>query len=235
MKEHTMSSTTLNAGQAGLRSAEAVEPPSGRGWRAAGVAAAVAALVGLGASTTVDAVYADESKNQPDKIANAIFDSAGTVAVFHTAMTLSALLLVVFAVGLRLRLAARLPERAGVLPGVVAGGLGLTAVTLFMGTSLDTEFTQGAEGNVVPEAVTFYGHWINTVSWCWGGVGLAALALAMAALRHGAVARWLGVVSLVLGGLTFAFAVSPLEYMSAMTGAVWLLVASLGLALEKKR
>jgi hypothetical protein len=220
-----MTSTTLHPSDA-RTGAEA----TGRGWRLAGVAAALTALVGLGAAQSVDAVYDDAVKGDPDRIAQAIFDSAGTVAVYHVASTVSALLLVVFAVGLRLQLAGRLPASAAIIPGVVAGGLGLTAVTQLMATALDTEFTQGADGNVTSNAVVFYGHWINTVSWYWAGVGLAALALAVALLRHRAGARWLGAVSLVLGALTTLFAISPLQYMSAVTGALWLLVASIGIA-----
>ena len=40
--------------------------------------------------------------------------------------------------------------------------------------------------------------------------------------------RWIGLVGLVLGGLTVLLGVSPLEYMAGMTGALWLLVTAIG-------
>ena len=57
------------------------------------------------------------------------------------------------------------------------------------------------------------------------------VALAVAALRHGATARWVGWVGAVLGGVTLLLGLSPLQYMAGMTGPIWLLVTALGLAL----
>jgi hypothetical protein len=42
------------------------------------------------------------------------------------------------------------------------------------------------------------------------------------------VPRWLGVVGLVLGGLTVLLGVSPLEYMSGVTGVLWMLLTAVG-------
>ena len=58
---------------------------------------------------------------------------------------------------------------------------------------------------------------------------LTGLAVASAALRDGAYARWLGWTSLVLGGITALFLISPLQYMAGMTGPVWLVVVAVGL------
>ena len=68
----------------------------------------------------------------------------------------------------------------------------------------------------------------SATPWLWGGAGLTGLAL-FRAVRQGAYASWLGWTSLVLGGLTALFMVSPLQYMAGMTGPVWLVVVSLGL------
>ena len=58
-------------------------------------------------------------------------------------------------------------------------------------------------------------------------VGLAGLAVFVAA-RSRAVPRWLGIVGLVLGGLTVVLGVSPVEYMSGVSGVLWLLVTAVG-------
>ena len=48
-----------------------------------------------------------------------------------------------------------------------------------------------------------FNHWIGTIPWLWTLAGLAGLAL-FAAYRRGGVPRWIGLVGLVLGGLTAA-------------------------------
>ena len=118
------------------------------------------------------------------------------------------------------------------VPGVAVAGLGLVAVAQLIGAGLTTEFAFAlAEdpGLVVPESAVFFNHWIGTIPWLWGGAGLTGLAMAAATFRHGAYARWIGWTSLVLGGITALFLVSPLQYMAGMTGPVWLVVVSLGL------
>ena len=77
----------------------------------------------------------------------------------------------------------------------------------------------------------FFGHWVGTIPWLWVGAGIAGVAVAVAALRHGATARWIGWVGAVLGGVTLFLGVSPLQYMAGMTGPIWLLLTALGLAL----
>ena len=148
---------------------------------------------------------------------------------FHVFVTISALLLSVFAVGLYRRLRSAMPGDS-LVPGLAAFGLLGTAVVQVIGTGLDTEFAFAASepDSVVPEALVFYNHWIGTIPWLWGGAGLAGLALARAA-RQGAYDAWLGWASLVLGGLTALFLVSPLQYMAGMTGPVWLVVVAIGL------
>jgi len=83
---------------------------------------------------------------------------------------------------------------------------------------------------MVPEAAVVYNHWVGTIPWVWVGAGVAAVALAIAALRHAAAPRWIGYVSLILGGLTLLVGLSPLQYLAGMTGPIWLLVVSLGFA-----
>ena len=46
--------------------------------------------------------------------------------------------------------------------------------------------------------------------------------------RQGAVPRWMGITSLVLGGPTVVSGVLPVQYMAIVPGALWVLVISVG-------
>ncbi|WP_439938405.1 hypothetical protein ACS3YM_02205 [Nocardia sp. N13] len=204
--------------------------PADRGWVLAGLGAGVLGIAGVVASGMVDAVYDPDLAGDPEAITARLSDQVPQVLAFHTATMLSCVLLVLFAVGLHRQLQRRTGPDS-LVPGVAAAGLGLVAVAQLLGAGLTTEFAFGLAddpGQLLPESAVFFNHWIGTIPWLWGGAGLAGLALARAA-RQGAYATWLGWASLVLGGLTAVFLVSPLQYMAGMTGPVWLVVVSLGL------
>jgi hypothetical protein len=197
------------------------------------VGAGLAGLVSIGASMQIDAVYAPDVAGDPAAIVGRLAEQTGAILTFHTATMLGLALLVVFAAGLRRRLAGQLPSRS-LLPDFAAAGLGLVAVAQLMGSGLTTEFVFGVsqpEDQLVPEAAVFFGHWVGTIPWLWVGAGIAGVAVAVAALRHGATARWVGWVGAVLGGVTLLLGLSPLQYMAGMTGPLWLLVTAFGLAL----
>lgn len=205
--------------------------PTGRGWALAGTGAGVAGLVSVVGSSLTDAVYDASTFGDAEAIAEAMSEQVPQLLVFHTATMVSCALLVVFAAGLHRQLRRRTGTDS-LVPGVAAGGLGLVAVALLLGAGLTTEFAfafAAPEGAYTPETVVFFGHWINTIPWLWGGAGLTALAMASASLRGGAYPRWIGWTSLVLGGLTTLFLVSPVQYMAGMTGPIWLLVIAVGL------
>ena len=204
--------------------------PSGRGWILAGTGAGVLGIVGAIASGMVDAVYDPAAAGDAEAVTAKLATQVTEILAFHTATMFSCVLLVLFAAGLHRQLLAR-TRPDSLVPGVAVAGLGLVAVAQLIGAGLTTEFafalTEDA-GLVLPESATFFNHWIGTIPWLWGGAGLTGLALFRAA-RTGAYASWLGWTSLVLGGLTALFMVSPLQYMAGMTGPVWLIVVSLGL------
>lgn len=225
-----MSSSTLSP----TRPAEAATVTrTPRAWAATGIAAGLAAIVGIAASMQIDAVYDPAAEGDPEAIVTRLGELVPQILVFHTATMLSTVLLVVFAAGLRRRLADQLPTRS-ILPDVAAGGLGLVAVAGLLGSGLTTEFVFAvADPSIplVPETAVLFNHWVGTIPWLWVGAGVAGVAVAVAALRHGGVATWLGWVGLVLGGLTLLLGISPLQYMAGMTGPIWLLVTALGLTL----
>jgi hypothetical protein len=202
----------------------------GRGWVLAGLGAGVLGIVGGVASGMVNAVYDPDAAGDAEAITEKLATQVPEIIAFHTATMLSCVLLVVFAAGLHRQLLAR-TRPDSLVPGVAVAGLGLVAVAQLIGAGLTTEFafalTQDAD-LVLPESAVFFNHWIGTIPWLWGGAGLTGLAMFRAA-RQGAYAPWIGWTSLVLGGLTALFLVSPLQYMAGMTGPVWLVVVSLGL------
>ncbi|GAB2698903.1 hypothetical protein [Thalassiella azotivora] len=206
--------------------------PHGRAWAASGVVAGLAGLGGISASMASGAVYDESVMGDPEGIVALMSEQVPQLLVFHTLTLVGVVALVVFAAGLHRRLRDRLGE-GSLLPSVAAGGLGLVTVAGLMGTALDTEFIFGlAEPDVmVAETAVLYGHWVGTVAWLWLGAGIAGVATAVAALRHAAAPRWIGWVSVVLGGLTLLFGVSPLQYMAGFTGPVWLTVVALGFLL----
>ena len=203
----------------------------GGGWILAGIGAGVTGIVGGIAGSMVNAVYDPDLSGDAAGITDRLSDQVPQILVFHTATMISCVLLVLFAAGLHRQLVRRTGPDS-LVPGVAVAGLGLVAVAQLIGAGLTTEFAFALAQDpdlVVPEVAVFFNHWIGTVPWLWGGAGLTGLAMAVATFRQGAYARWIGWTSLVLGGLTALFLISPLQYMAGMTGPVWLVVVSLGL------
>jgi hypothetical protein len=205
-------------------------PSQGRGWVYAGVVAGVASIISIVGSMTADAVYDPDLAGDATGITGKLADQTSSILVMHTGAMVSALLLLVFAAGLRRRLQGATPD-GSLLPQVAFAGLMLVSVAQLMGSALTTEFVFGLKDTdqLVPETAVFFGHWIGTVPWLWAGAGAAALALGIAGRSFGAVARWLTWTSLVLGAITTLFGISPLQYMAGMVGPLWLTIAALGL------
>lgn len=224
-----MTSTTTPASYATTSRAPS-RSAEGRGWVYAGVGAGVTGIAAILGSSFANAVYDPDLAGDAAGLTAKMSEQLAPLLVFHVGATVSALLLVVFAAGLRRHLAQRLPE-GSLSPQVASTGLVLVSVALLIGSALDTEFIFGLMDTdlLVPETAVLYGHWVATVPWVWAGAGLAALAVGQSGRSHQAVPRWLTWVSLVLGGLTTLLAISPLQYMAGMTGPLWLLILAIGL------
>jgi hypothetical protein len=213
-------------------SIDAVPPRSAgrtsRSWAIAGIGSAVAGVATIVTSSMVDVVYRTEFRGTTDGVSSALADKAPVLFAFHSVTVLGAVLMVVFAAGLFRRLRTDLAD--SIVPTVAFAGLFGTAVVSVLGSGLDTEFMMGlAQGDdLVPDAsASFYNNWIGTIPWVWVLAGLAGLAL-FSAYRQGVVPRWIGLVGLVLGGLTLLLGISPLQYLAGVTGVLWLLVTSIG-------
>ncbi|WP_408896492.1 hypothetical protein ACJ5H2_16385 [Nocardioides sp. R1-1] len=203
-----------------------VYPPTR--WALAGVGAGLAGLGVVVSSSLVDAVYDERIQGDAAAISERLGEQVPQMLAFHLSAMVGAVLLVVFAAGLFRRLRATTPADS-VLPLVAFSGALITAIVLILGAGLDTEFifAAGDPEMVVPEDAAMFNHWIGTIPWCWGLLGLSGIAL-FGAARHGGVPRWIGLVGLLGGGLTLLLGVSPLQYMAGMTGPIGLLVVALG-------
>jgi hypothetical protein len=199
-----------------------------RSWAFAGIGAGLAGLGTVVTSGMVDAVYDPEVAGNSNAILDKLADQTTAMLAFHTFAMVGAVLLVVFAAGLFRRLQAR-SAAGSIAPLIAFAGVFGTAVVTVMGSGLDTEFIFAFVGDeaVNPANAALYNHWIGTIPWIWALAGLAGLAV-FAVSRTAGVPRWLGLVGLILGGLTLLLGISPLQYMAGMTGPLWLLVTALG-------
>ena len=201
---------------------------------AAGALAAVAAGVGVFASSSFGSGATDAEFADNDRFAAVLAGDKSMVAVFQAAMTVAALALVVFAAAIRRHLAAQQPA-GSLAPTIASGGLALTAALCLVGAGIGTELFWGLRDldQADPDSLASMYHLVATMSWVWAGAGLAAGALAYAALKHGAVARWIGWVSAVAAVLIVGISLAPLQYLSAFVGVIWLLTVSVGLSARR--
>ena len=204
-------------------------------WALAGAGAAVLGAVTMVSSGMIGAVYAPDLGPSDEGVAQALVDDVVPMFVMHHALTIGAVLLLVFAAGLHRRLREVAPD--SLAPMLAFAGLAGTAVVSILGAGLDTEFMlpMATGDEVVSDAsAAMFNHWVGTIPWLWTLAGLAGLATWSVA-RSGGAPRWIGRVGLVLGGLTVLAGVGPAEYMAILPGVLWLLATSLGFAFGDKQ
>jgi hypothetical protein len=225
--------TTITTSAAPATTARPV--PAGKGWARAGALGGLAALVMLLTSSGIapndDALFADNAL-----LAQEIIDKEMIVWLFQVLCTTAALGIVVFAAGLRRKLAAQAPADS-LLPSLAAAGLGSVAIMLLVGGGISTELFWSLSqdfGDADPDTIVANLAIFNTMAWVWAGIGLTTGAVAVAALRHGSLPRWLGWVSAVATVLVVLTQLVPLQYMAAFVGAPWLIAAGIGLARQER-
>ena len=198
---------------------------SPRGWAWAGVGAGVIGLAVFLLSGAL--VVPEEAMADNAEVLTHVLDGEASVWAFQTLTVLAAGLLAVFGTGLRRTLAAQEPA-GSLLPDLALVGALLTSGTLLVGGGISTELfwslTRDA-AEIDPDTVAANLGIFNTIAWVWVGIGLSAGKVAVAALRHGAVARWVGWVSAAMAALVAVTQVVPLQYLALVPGSLWLLVA----------
>ncbi|MCX5042122.1 hypothetical protein OG921_02800 [Aldersonia sp. NBC_00410] len=215
--------------------ATAVPSPK-RAWAIAGALAGLLGVIGIQVSGTIDAAYDTDRAGDATAIMSALAEQRTALIVEHVLLSLSALLLLVFAAGLYRHLVDRLPD-GSMLPALAAFGMVATTAVVLVGTGLTTEIVFGLARpeELVPEFAVVAAHWVGTLPWVWAATGVSALAVAVATLRHHAEAAWLGWLSAALGVLTAGLGISPLQYLAGLTGPLWVLVTGVTLAVTRDR
>lgn len=228
-------STPTTAPSASATTSRRTARPARRAWAWTGVVGGVLGIVSIQASMALSANW-EAVAGDAEAVVTDLGGRTGTLLLFHTTTIVCALLLLVFAAGLKRRLDAQAPA-GSLLPTVAAWGLVLTSVAGLLGSGLDTQFMFAVTepSTMVVESGAFYSDWVATIPWLWVGAGLAGVSLGLAALRHGAAPRWIGVVGLALGGIALLAGVSPFQYLAGFVAPVWLLVTALGFALGDRR
>ena len=202
----------------------------GRGWAYCGIGAGLLGLAGFfltgGVGVDTDAL----ADNQ--LVAEAVTDSAPFVWAYQVVGVGTAILVAIFAAGVFRRLSQQGPAQS-LYPMLAVSGLLLVSAMSLVGSGICTEMFWGMirdtdefDADTVAAQLAIF----NTMGWVWAGAGLAAGAVAVAGLRHGAVGRALGIGSAVAAGLIALTNLVPLQYMALIPGALWLIGAGISFA-----
>ncbi len=149
----------------------------------------------------------------------------------------AAALIAVFAAGVFRKLSQQGPAQS-LAPMIAVGGLLLVSAMQLVGSGICTEMFFGLiqdTAELDPDTLASQLAIFNTISWVWAGAGLAAGAVAVVGLRHGAVGRGLAITSAVLAGLIALVNAVPLQYMALVPGALWMIVAGVSFARAEKQ
>jgi hypothetical protein len=203
-----MSSTASSAARTGQTVRLAVH-----GWAVAGIVAVVGGVGGVAFFDTERSIA-----NQDLRLRLcAAFGMIGVAA------------LVVFAAGLRGYLEEQLPVGSS-LGRIAQMSCVLVAGTLFMGYLVKLVAAQYTD-RIVGNADVVVRNLLDELSTgAWAALALAMLAIAVAAIRHAAMPRWLGWVSAVVGLFVAVVTVAGQTAGAYLPGAAWLLLTSVVVA-----
>jgi hypothetical protein len=200
-----------------------------RGWAYAGLLGGIGAFIfflGPASMLTVETEsYADNVKVLAD-----LEGKTEWVWAFQTTSFALAMLLVVFGVGLRRRLAGQEPA-GSLVPDCALLGLVLMAVMTLVGGGISTEMFHALRNADEADPDTIAGHLsiYNTMAWVWAGGLLTTGAVAIAGLRHGSVGRGLGRFAAVMSGLVIVTQVLPFQYLAVLPMAIFLIVCGISM------
>jgi hypothetical protein len=195
----------------------------------------VLAVVGLVVSSGISSGDQDLLKDNA-LLAKDVVGNQGVVWIYQVCCSFGALAVAIFAAGLRRKLAAQAPAQS-LLPSLATAGLASVALMLLVGGGICTElFWHLAQdyGKSDPDTIAANLAIFDTMGWVWAGLGLTTGAVAVAALRHGSLPRWLGRVSVVVTVLIGLTQLVPFQYLAAFIGAPWLIAAGIGLARSER-
>jgi hypothetical protein len=209
--------------------------PTRRGWAAAGwVAGLLGLAVFIGPASALSVPRAAMADN--DLLVEHLRGQQGWIWAYQTSTVALALLLVVFGLGLRRRLAGQAPT-GSILPDVAGAGMLLVSAMLLVGGGISTEMFHSVRNidEIDPDTLGAHLALYNTMGWVWVGGALTTTAVAIAGLRHGSVSKALarfGVAMTVLVGLT---QITPLQYLAVLPVTLFVLVCGVAQHREIRR
>jgi hypothetical protein len=227
-RKSTTMNTTLTASQ---RFDLDVAPPARtrRGWAYAGLLGGIGSfLFFLGPASMLSPStdsYADNAK-----VLEELDGKQGWVWAFQTLGVALAILIVIFALGLRRRLAGQEPA-GSLVPDLAGIGLILMAIMTLVGTGISTEMFHALRhtDEVDPDTVSSHLAIYNTLAWVWAGGTLTTGAMAVAGLRHGSVSRRFGRFAAVMTVLVGLTQVLPFQYLAVLPMAIFLVVCGVSM------
>lgn len=170
-----------------------------------------------------------------DLVLDQVRDAAGWVWAFQTGSVAIALLVAVFGLGLRRRLAGQTPA-GSILPDVAAAGMLLVSALTLVGGGISTEMFHSLRhaDEIDADTVAAQLAIFNTMAWVWAGGLLTTVATAAAGLRHGAIGKKLSVFAVVMSALIAVTQLVPLQYLAVLPVTLFLIVSGIVLQREAK-
>lgn len=204
--------------------------PSSR-WAAAGWLAGLLAIPVFGVVTSGVFVPTDALVDN-QRVLDELSGAAGWVWAFQTGSVAIALLVAVFGLGLRRRLAGQTPA-GSLLPDLAAAGMLLVSALTLVGGGISTEMFHGLRhtDEIDPDTVAAQLAIFNTMAWVWAGGILTTAATAVAGLRHGAVGRKVAIFAAVMTALVAITQVLPFQYLAVLPVTLFLVVT--GIAVQR--
>jgi hypothetical protein len=198
-------------------------PAARKGWARAGLLSGIGALTFFIGPASMLSPSKDSYAENVDVLAD-LEGKAPWVWAFQTSGVALAILLVIFAVGLRRRLAGQEPA-GSLVPDLAALGLILMSVMTLVGTGISTEMFHALRhtDEVDPDTVSAQLAIYNTMAWVWAG-GMLTTGAIVAAARHGSVSRRLGRFAAVMTGLVALTQILPFQYLAVLPMAIFLIV-----------
>ena len=225
-----MSSTLLPPSTAPRPASASAASPSTRwaaaGWLAGLLAVPVYVVITGGLMVSQDAFVDNQS------VLDELDGAGGWVWAFQSSSVAIALLVAVFGLGLRRRLAGQTPA-GSLLPDVAATGMLLVSALTLVGGGISTELFHSLRhaDEVDPDTIGAQLAIFNTMAWVWTGGALTTAATAVAGFRHGAVGRKLSIFAAAMTALAVVTQVVPFQYMVVLPVTLFLIVA--GIAVQR--
>lgn len=221
-----------NGHEPGRPAAPENRAPAAPGWANAGWAAGALSIAVYGIVSSGLYVPTEALADNVNLVAE--LDGAHAWIWAHQIGTfLLAVLVAIFGLGLRRRLAATAPA-GSLVPDAAAAGMLLVSAMCLVGGGISTEMFASVRhlDEIDPDTVAAQLMVFNTFGWVWAGGILTTGATAIAGLRQRSVSRGLGIFAAVMTGITLVSQLVPLQYLAVAPIMLFLIVT--GIAMQRE-